>query len=183
MYSPFLGQLSRLYPSSATALPPNDIRHLDFTEDGVRWAIIYFTTYTTRWLFAGKTGVSMTAGPSKTFWVECCYSRHWIHGPRREARVMALFPVKNGPQYRSENQYRGGFIAAFAPWLPEEGKPRLLYKPYRGRWMGSQSRLKWFRKHPSFTILFITWSSRRQIGQDRKKKGKIRQFWVWLVGK
>ena len=48
-------------------------------------------------------------------------------------RVMALFPVKNGPQYRSENQYRGGFIAAFAPWLPEEGKPRLLYKPYRGR--------------------------------------------------
>ena len=115
------------------------------------------------------TGVSMT-GSSKTFWVECCYSRHWIHGPRREARVMALFPVKNGPQYRSENQYRGGFIAAFAPWLPEEGKPRLLYKPYRGRWMGSQSRLKWFRKHPSFRILFITWSSRRQIGQGRKKK-------------
>ena len=41
MYSPFLGQLSRLYPSSATALPPNDIRHLDFTGDGVRLAIIY----------------------------------------------------------------------------------------------------------------------------------------------
>ena len=134
MYSPFLGQLSRLYPSSATALPPNDIRHLDFTGDGVRWAMIYFTTYSVHhsMTICRLTGVSMT-GPSKTFWVECCYSHHWIHGPRREARVMALFPVKNGPQYRSENQYQGGFIAAFAPWLPEEGKPRLLYKPYRGR--------------------------------------------------
>ena len=35
MYSPFLGQLSRLYPSSATALPPNDTSRLPQQGSGV----------------------------------------------------------------------------------------------------------------------------------------------------
>ena len=58
---------------------------------------------------------------------------------------MALFPVKNGPQYRSENQYRA--IYCHVCTLPEDWLGLWLYKPYRGRWMATKSSSKWFRKH------------------------------------
>ena len=60
---------------------------------------------------------------------------------------MALFPVKNGPQYRSENQYRAIYCHVCTPPRRLVLVLLWLYKPYRRRWMATKSRSKWFRKH------------------------------------
>ena len=71
MYSPFLGQLSRLYPSSATALPPNDTSRLPARQ----WR------REVGGILAGPHATLMMSG---MIWVECSYSGHWIHGGRIE---------------------------------------------------------------------------------------------------
>ena len=153
MYSPFLGQLSRLYPSSAT-----------------QW---HETSRLPR-QWRNKSSRNLDDERNDLGWVQLLWSLDsW------GARVMALFPVKNGPQYRSENQYRGDLLPRLHPGSPKSESR--LYKPYRGRWMATKSCLKWFRKHPSFTILFITWSgswTKKTNWSGKRRRRKSRQFWV-----
>ena len=129
-------------------------------------------------------------------WVKVWSLKEMTWGMDSWGRVMALFPVKNGPQYRSENQYRRIYCHVCTLLSPKTESR--LYKPYRRRWMATKSRLKWFRKHPS-TILFITcWLLLVKRGEEDKLVRKereenssqiSRQFWVsfvslsWLVGK